>query len=224
MAKAVTLTTLADLAEDQWGLITKDQAESIGVAWSTISRLRSQGVLDRVARGVYRLRGTPPADHLELRAAWLQLAPHLPAWDRGVDLGAVSHRSAASVYGLGHLPADRHEFVLPVRRQTRRADVRLHRGHLERPEWTALEGLPVTRPRRIAADLLAEREDPAAVGHVVADALRQGADHPRSVAGAIAPHAARYGLARHDGFSLLSRLLELTGDPQRSAWLKEARA
>jgi hypothetical protein len=36
--------------------------------------------LDRVAYGVYRLAGSPTPDHLQLRAAWLQLAPDVPAW------------------------------------------------------------------------------------------------------------------------------------------------
>lgn len=223
MSGASTVTTLANLAEEQWGLVTKGQAESTGMAWSTIARLTSQGVLERVARGVYRLRGTPPVDHLELRAAWLQLAPDTPAWDRTADSGVVSHRSAAAVLGLGHLPADRHEFTIAVRRQTRRPDVRLHRGQLERSDWMRLEGLPVTRPRRLAADLLADGEDPTAAAAALADAFRTGIDDPHAVATAIQPHAARYGLRRGDGFGLLSRLLELTNDPQRSQWIAQAR-
>lgn len=223
MPYASTVARLADLAEDQWGLVTTDQAEVAGLSWSTISRLAAQGVLQRVARGVYRLRGTPPLDHLELRAAWLQLAPGVAAWQRRPETGVVSHRSAAAVYGLGHLPADRHEFTLPVRRQTRRADVRLHRGTIERSEWAAPTGLPVTRPRRIAADLLTDGEDLAAVGHVVADSFRLAADDPAAVATAVAPHAARYRLPRHDGVALLGRLLDLTDDPERFGWLTEAR-
>lgn len=81
------------------------------MAWSTLARLAADAAaIERVAHGVYRLRGAPPADHLNLRAAWLQLAPGVPAWQRTSDTGVVSHRSAASMYGLGHLPADIHEF------------------------------------------------------------------------------------------------------------------
>ena len=220
----MTVTRLAELAEEQWGLVTKEQAQLAGIAWSTISRLTARGVLERVARGVYRLRGTPPADHLELRAAWLQLAPGIPGWERGADTGVVSHRSAATVLGLGHLPAHRHEFTTPGRRQTRRPDVRLHRGRLEDADWIRHEGLPVTRPRRIAADLLADGEDPTAVAVAVADALRAGVDDAQAVATAIAPYAARYWLRRHDGFGLLGHLLELSGDPNRSQWLGQARS
>jgi hypothetical protein len=137
--------------------------------------------------------------------------------------GVVSHRSAAAVYGLGHLPADVHEFILPVRRQSRRSDVRLHRAELDRGEWTSLAGLPVTRPARIAADLIHDREDPGAVAQVIADALRPVHDYPGTVARAITPYARRFGLPDGDGLVLLEWLLELTGAPERDAWLKEAR-
>src|SRR5207244_9380889 len=136
------------IAEDQWGLVTRRQAELSGISQATLQRLAAKGVLDRVAHGVYRLTGAPTPDHLGLRAAWLQLAPEVPAWERTPEQGVVSHRSAASLYGLGHLPADRHEFTIPKRRQTRRPDVTIHVRKLNRGEWTNLAGLPVTRPSR----------------------------------------------------------------------------
>jgi len=225
MARVETIKTLAALAEDQWGLVTRQQAEGAGLAWTTLARLSSDGaVLERVAHGVYRLRGSPPPDHLELRAAWMQLARSTPVWERTPEQGVVSHRSAASVYGLGDLTAERHEFILPTRRQTRRSDVRLHRGRLDRGEWTNLRGLLVTRPSRIAADLLADGEEPDAVAPIVARALRQATDDPGRVAAALAPLSARFGLRRQDGVGLLRWLLELSQVPDITTWLQEARA
>jgi hypothetical protein len=221
--RATTLEMLADLAEEQSGLFTRRQAESTGMAWSTLARLAKNGAAERVAQGVYRLRGAPPADHLALRAAWLQLAPDVPAWQRRPDEGVISHRSAASVYGLGHLPADVHQFTMPARRQSRRPDVRLHRALIRDAEWIKLRGLLVTRPSRTAADLLSDQEDPQAVAHVVADALRPIYDYPGTVARALAPYAARFGLPHGDGLALMRWLLDLTGDPERAAWLEEAR-
>src|SRR5437879_7218061 len=127
MPRVGTLDALANLAEEQWGLFTRREAESTGMAWSTLSRLAAGGGVERVAHGVYRMRGGPPVDHLALRAAWLQLAPDTPAWERDPADGVVSHRSAAAVYGHGHLPADVHQFTLPRRRQTRRTDVEVRR-------------------------------------------------------------------------------------------------
>ncbi len=224
MAQRTTVGVLADLAEDQWGLFTRRQAEATGMAWSTLARLAAAGTAERVAHGVYRLRGSPPVDHLELRAAWLQLAPDVPVWERTSAQGVVSHRSAAALLGLGHLPADAHEFTLPTRRQSRRPDLRLHRGVVDRTWVVDRQGILVTRPARIAGDLLAEREDPGAVAQVVADALRTGQDQPRLFAEAIAGCALRFGLRRDDGVGMLGWLLEQTGDPARETWLHDAAA
>lgn len=223
MPHAATFESVADLAEDQWGLFTRRQAEATGMAWTTLARLAKSGAAERVAHGVYRLRGTPVDDHLEVRAAWLQLAPDTAVWDRRPEQGVVSHRSAAAAYSLGDLPADLHQFTLPVRRQTRRSDVRFHRSALADDEWINLDGLLVTRPARIAADLLESREDPESVAHVVADGLRAIKDYPGPVAQAIAPHAVSLGLPEGDGLALLDWLLDLVQDPRRDVWLSEAR-
>lgn len=120
---ASTLSKLASVAEEQWGFVTRRQAERAGVSPAALKRLIRQIALDRTAPAVYRLAGAPVPDHASLRSAWLQLAPETPVWQRRPDDGIVSHRSAAAVYGIGHLPADVHEFTLPTRRQVRRTDV-----------------------------------------------------------------------------------------------------
>jgi Transcriptional regulator, AbiEi antitoxin len=219
----MTVQSLADLAEDQWGLFTRRQAEATGMAWTTLARLGRDGAVERIAHGVYRMRGTPAEDHLEVRAAWLQLAPDTTVWERTPEQGVVSRRSAAAIYGFGHLPADIHQFTLPVRRQTRRADVRLYMADLADDEWTRMGGLLVTRPSRTVADLLGDREDPEAVAQVVADALRGIKDYPSNVAKALEPHAAKFGLAKGSGLAVLEWLLDLTNDPQAAFWVTEAR-
>ena len=224
MPRPTTLEALADVAEEQWGLFTRRQAESTGMAWTTLARLARANGAERIAHGVYRLRGTPLVGHIALRAAWLQLAPDTPVWERTPFQGVASHRSAASVYSLGHLPADVHQFTLPVRRQSRRPDVHLHRARLDDGEWANVGGLLVTRPARVAADLLADVEDPEAVAQIIADALRPVLEYPGNVARSIAPYAVRFGLRQGDGLALLEWLLNLTRDPQRDTWLTQARA
>jgi predicted transcriptional regulator of viral defense system len=223
MPRASTLSKLAKVAPDQWGLVTRRQAEEAGISRATMTRLIADGsTLERVGHGVYHLVGAPIPDHLALRAAWLQLAPDVPAWRRSADQGVVSHRSAAALYGLGHLPADRHEFTVPARRRTRHPDVKLHVRKLRDDEWITLRGLPVTRSARIASDLLADREEPGAVAHLVADAIRNGYDAPGSFADALAPHAAAFGVRRGDGLAVLGSLLDLVDDPESRRWLRAA--
>lgn len=225
MTQASTVRRIADLTQDQWGLVTRRQLEDAGFAPTTIERLTAPGgVLERVSWGVYQLTGTPIPDHRALRGAWLQLAPRLRAWERTPVQGVVSHRSAAAVYGLGHLPADQHEFTVPARRQTRRPDVRIHVRPLHDGEWASQGGLLVTRPQRTAADLLRSREDPEAVAQVVADALRRGHASLGEFAAAVAPSAAVHGFRRGDGMSLLQWLLDLAGNPDGSTWMSQASA
>jgi len=223
--RRTTVSVLSDLAAEQRGLVTSRQAAEAGIPKSTWERLIADGsVLERVARGVYRFVVVPPAEHLALVAAWLQLVPAVPAWERRPDQGIVSHRSAASLYGLGHLPADTHEFTVTGRKQSRRPDVRIHQRAISAGEWTLLGGLIVTRPARIASDLLADQEDPESVGHVIADAIRGGQEQPRAFAEQIGKHAARFGLRRGDGVQLLRWLLDLVGDSETQQWMTAARA
>lgn len=196
-----------------------------GIGQTTIERLSAVGgALDRVASGVYRITAAPMPDHLELRAAWLQLAPSIPAWSRTSNEGVVSHRSAASMYGIGDLPADTQEFTMPRRRQTQRPDVQIHVRKLATQEWIRLKGLPVTRPSRIASDLLFDHEDPEAIARIIAESIRLVYDYPGTFADQLAKHASNFGLRKQDGLGLLRWLLDLTKDKNASQWMAEARA
>lgn len=225
MQRQPALLRLQELTQDQWGLVTRQQVREAGVGTTTLERLTAPGGgLDRVATGVYRLVAAPIPDHLDLRAAWLQLAPSIPAWERTANQGVVSHRSAAAVYGLGHFPADRHEFTMPKRKQTRRPDVRVHLRLIDDRELASLRGLPVTRPSRIASDLLRDNEDPEGIAQLIADAIRLAHDDPGTFADSLAPHAARFELAKGAGLELLDWFLDLANDPEKERWMDEARA
>jgi hypothetical protein len=217
MSAVEALGRVAALAEDQWGLITRAQAREARVPPATLARLAAEGgPLERIAYGVYHLRGAPAPPMLDLRAAWLQLAPDTPARQRTEAEGVVSHRSAAALLRLGDLPADRHEFTVPHRQQTRRRDVRLHRRPLHADEWVRSGGdlLPYTRAARLLVDLLVDREEPSAIAAIVADALELALDHPRTIANALSPFAARFGLPPGDGPALLGQFVETAGfDP-----------
>lgn len=224
MPRSSTLEKIADLAEEQWGFITRRQANAAGVSPSTLNRLIRDGALERTSPSVYHLAGAPEPDHAALRSAWLQLEPDVPAWRREAIQGVVSHRSAAALFGFGHLPADSHEFIVPKRRQTRRKDVRLHKRVLDDQDWIILRGLPVTRPSRIVSDLLSEHEDPEAIGQIIADALRGAKESPHAFVQSLGPQAARLGLRAGDGLAALSMLLDLIGDDSDlERWLDEAR-
>ena len=112
-------------------------------------------------------------DHLALRAAWLQLQPEEPAWARLDDpsVAVVSHASAAVLYEVGAISADVHQFTLPIRRQTSRPDIRLHRGKVPDRFRTVLRGLPVTRAGWMIRDLLADHVEPEQIAEITAEVM-----------------------------------------------------
>ena len=89
----------------------------------------------------------------------------------------VSHRSAASVLGLGVLIPTKHEFISTTRRQLRtdKAKVRVRSAGLDRNEWVVRNGFAVTSPLRTLVDLEAIGTDGGHVGSYVSDGLRSGA-------------------------------------------------
>ena len=107
MPHTSTLSPIAGIAEDQWGLVTRRQASGAGVATATLDRLTSANrlVLERVAHGVYHLIGAPLPDHVSLRAAWLQLDPATLAWRRGPDHARERPRSGGKPPGSHPLGA-----------------------------------------------------------------------------------------------------------------------
>ena len=217
---------IIDLAEGQWGLSTRAQAAAAGVPAATFARLLQRGLLERVAHGVYRVRGAGESEHLQLRAAWLQLDSIRPAWERldDPDGAVVSHSSAASLYGVGDLRPDIHEFTFPGRWQTRRSDVRMHRGMVPDSERIVLGGLPVTRAGRMIADLLDDHVEPSAVARITVEVIENTYEYPRVVAEKIAPFAATFGLRQGDGVALLEYILDLAGSRlDRQTILEEAR-
>ena len=217
---------IPEFAESQWGLITRRQLEALGIRPATLARLLADGTLERVTHGVYRVRGSGEPDHLGLRAAWLLLDPAVPAWERLDDpaIALVSHTSAAELYDVGDLRADVHEFTLPARRQTRRSDVRLHRGDVPLSNRILLRGLPATRAGWMIGDLLADHIDPETVARITAEVVDRVLDYPAVIAERAAPFAVRFGLSRGDGLGVLDQLLTVADHRDRQSIIDQARA
>ena len=219
------LAHIVTLSEDQWGLVTRRQADQAGVPAASFSRLIERGQLERVAHGIYRVVGAAAADHLELRAAWLQLDAGRPAWARLEDRAdaVVSHASAAALYEVGELRADVHEFTWSRPHRTRRADVRIHRGQVPDADHIVVNGLPTSRPARMLADLLADGQESVLVARMVAEVIERNYDHPGAIAEHLAPFASAFGRRPGDGVAALKYLLELVDSRlDRRAVLAEA--
>lgn len=207
---------LRQIAEAQWGLVTTAQAERHRVGRVALSRLAATGVLERLAHGLYRVRGGAAVPFLDMRGMWLLLDPALLAEERMSSPNAViSHRSAARLLDLGDLPDEPFEFTVRERKQSRNRHVRFHRAVLAPADWTIVDGLPVTVARRVVTDLLADREDGSHVASIVADALRRRLVDAGELSDAMTPYAHAYGLSPGDGAGLLDYLLDMVGASPR---------
>lgn len=150
---------VAALAARQHGLVERSQAIAAGLPARTFDHLASS-YLERCHPGVYRLRGTPPSREQRLLAACLAAGPD----------AAVSHRAAASSWGLTEGHADLLEIATPRRRWPRLTHVTVHRSTDLRGEHvTRRAGVPTTNPMRTVVDLGA-----VCPRAVVVDAVERG--------------------------------------------------
>lgn len=215
MAGREARAQIAQIAADQWGLITTSQAAAVGVSKVLLSRMTSSGELDRVTHGVYATPAAATDELLETKALWLALDPARPAYERLEDLptsGVLSHATAAALHGIGDLLDDRVEVTLPRRHRSRRPELRTHRGELEPYEVTRVDGLPVTTAARTIADLVVIGNDRDHVATILREALRRGLAAPRDVRDALVRR-----LGKERGVSVLDELVTAAGLDEASA-------
>lgn len=208
---------LADLAAEQWGLLTTAQAGKLGVSAQQVARMASTGILERLRHGVYRLAGNPASPLDESRAAWLALDPTVTATDRLTQQqpGVLSHRSAAQLHHLGDLDADAIEFTVPSRKQTRSDDVHFHiDSNLQRSDWMLIDGLPVTTIEATVGQLAAEQLDGGHLAGVVRDALVTHHLDIKAITAVLRPSAHHYGVPLGAASELIELLLDQAGIPE----------
>lgn len=140
---AVGELELASLASQQDALVTRHQARDHLTRKQLEGRLAS-GRLVVVRRGVYRFAGAPRGRWHDLRAACLAAGP----------AAVASHRSAAELWALRGIVADRPEITVPAPMWVRLPGVRSHQSSRLPPcRVVSRDGIPVTTPARTLADL-----------------------------------------------------------------------
>lgn len=133
---------LAEVAADQFGLVTLQDARQVGYEPKTLVKLAERGQLERVSRGVYRVPFVPGGEMQAYMAAAL--------WPQGVR-GVLTYETALDLWDVSDVnPAKIHITVPRTHRPQR--DIpqtyALHREDLDPTEVTAIEGVPVARLAR----------------------------------------------------------------------------
>ena len=158
---------LGRIAEGQAGYVTPAQARAAGFHRNTLlHHAREGGRLEKIARGLYRLRFYPRSPFESIAAAWVQTDP---------DEAVVSHESALELYGLSDVaPSDVH-LTLPREQRWRKAPIgtRFHRPRqpLARKDVRRVEGMRATSPERTILDVLEGGTQPEQVEQAVREAL-----------------------------------------------------
>jgi hypothetical protein len=154
--------TVAEIAADQYGIVTRAQLHEAGLSNGGIERRIAAGRLHRLHRGVYAV-GHPAVG---LHGRWLAA---VLACGRGALL---SHRSAAALWGMRSTSAPLIDVTVPPGNGHRSKDgIRVHR---EVKRGTEHLGIPVTSPRCTLDDLAAAKIPPWQLRRAMEVAQRLG--------------------------------------------------
>lgn len=124
------------------GLVERAWLLAAGVAEGQLQRWLTQGRLERMQRGVYRLAGAPVTWEQRLLAAVLGAGPG----------AAASHRSAARLWEFHQ--AENLEITGPPARRRQLRGARLYRScDIDEASVSLRQNIPVTNPLRTLVDL-----------------------------------------------------------------------
>ena len=169
---------LLEVAAQQHGLFTVEQAAGVAVADGQVRRMAAAGLLERRAQGVYRISTVPFDEQTELMEAVL--------WANG--RGLVAGESGLLLWNLADVNPRRIHISVPSGYRPRRAGGELHEIHhipVDAADRDEVHGVPVVCP---------------------ALAIRQAIDW--GVAGDMIEQAVRRAQAReHIGTQTAARLL-----------------
>lgn len=136
---------MAELAKQQYGVVARRQLLALGMSGKSVDGRVGRGHLHEVFRGVYVFGSR----RISRRGRWMAA---VLAGGEGVVL---SHRSAARLWRLLPLAAERIDLTCPPGRIVRREGIVSHESAVQDDEWLTKDGIPVTSPFRTIFDLAA---------------------------------------------------------------------
>jgi hypothetical protein len=198
---------IAALADRQHGVVALHQLQLLGLSKSAVSRRARSGRLHRIHRAVYAVGRSKLTGRGHWMAAVLACGPN----------AALSHRSAAGLWGLRPDNRSKSDVALPSPSARAKPAIEVHRSvTLTAEDVTRVDGIPCTTVARTLVDL-GDVVPPRAVERAVeqADVLRlfDLRDVERAIACA----------GRRRGSGLLASVLEdLQGPTLTASDLEEA--
>ncbi len=173
------------MAQQQLNLVTTRQLITAGISRDAICTRHQRGTLHRIHHGVY-LFGT---------AILLPGARELAAVLACGEDAVVSHRSAASLWGLASPARDVTEITVTGQSRRSREGLRVHRVRsLNTAERRLNSGIPVTSPARTVIDFASQAAGDE-LERAIAEAYALGLTTERELLRAITRNQHRHGVA-----------------------------
>lgn len=152
---------LMEIANENYGFITPDDAREAGVNPMNLVRMAERGQLERRDNALYRFPLTPagPLD------SYMEAA----LWPRGVE-GVISHESALDLYELSDVNPHRIHITVPRAHRIRRqvpASFRIHHEDLGPSDVGRFEGIPVVTPEHAIRQAHRAQLGPALLGQAI---------------------------------------------------------
>ncbi|MDR0416252.1 MAG: type IV toxin-antitoxin system AbiEi family antitoxin domain-containing protein [Propionibacteriaceae bacterium] len=159
---------LWDIAVDQYGYVTSDDADKLGLAHTVLGKMASRGRLERISFGLYRFPQWPVSANDSLMEAVL--------WTR--DPAAVlSHDTALDVLDLCDVNPAKIHVTIPRQRPLRRAETPglyvIHRETLADDQRGWWEQIPTVTPDTAILQGIGEGLRPTLVEQAIDTALRR---------------------------------------------------
>ena len=160
---------LFDLASEQAGYFTAQQARAAGYSWALLSHHVKGGRFMRIRRGLYRYREYPSSLREDVLAAWLVV---------GKETTVISHESALDLLNLSDvIPSAVHLTVPRTRRNLPSLPgVKIHTSSrpLRPSDLTFRDGMVVTSATRTILDAAEAGTAPEQIELAVMQAIRRG--------------------------------------------------
>jgi predicted transcriptional regulator of viral defense system len=162
---------LFDIASEQDGYFTAEQAAACGYAPDMLTYHANTGAFRRVYRGVYRFRDYPSSPHEDVFAAWLAV---------GKDEAVVSHETALDLWDLSDVVPGAVHLTLPRSHRSRAKrslpGVIIHTTsrQLADSDVRRQYGIRLTSPERTVLDAAETGTQPEQIERAVGQAFRRG--------------------------------------------------
>ena len=168
-AAAPDRARLFEVASEQGGYFTTEQAKRCGFSWALLSHHVKSGRFIRVRRGLYRFREYPSSPREDVLAAWLAV---------GKDVAAVSHESALDILDLSDVIPDAVHITVPRSKRNLPSLPRVKIHTSARPigagDLVTRDGMAVTSATRSILDAAEAGTAPEQIEMAVLQAIDRG--------------------------------------------------